>query len=84
MLCERPIGRRLEWHHAIPRSRGGDAVVPVHPICHRTIHATFTNVELATAYCTGEALRGHPAIARFVTWVADKPVDFHAPTRAAR
>jgi hypothetical protein len=38
-LCERPLGRRIEWHHPVPKSRGGREMVPLHPICHRTIHA---------------------------------------------
>lgn len=55
--------------------------MPVHPICHRTIHATLTNAELARVYADPTALRAHPAIARFLAWIADKPLDFHAPTR---
>jgi hypothetical protein len=58
-------------------------VVPVHPICHRAIHANFTNADLARAG-EAEALRGHPALARFLTWVAGKPPDFHARTAARR
>jgi hypothetical protein len=55
-------------------------MVPVHPICHCTIHATLSNAELARAYADAAALRAHPAIARFLAWIADKPADFHAPT----
>ncbi|MEM1133414.1 MAG: HNH endonuclease [Pseudomonadota bacterium] len=83
-LCKRPLGRRVEWHHPVPKSRGGRETVAVHPICHRTIHATFSNAELARHYATPEALRAHPDIARFVAWVAGKPPDFHAPTRRAK
>lgn len=79
-LCERPLGRRVEWHHPVPKSRGGRIVVPVHSICHRTIHATLTNAELARAYAEPEALRAHPAIVRFLAWIAGKPPNFHAPT----
>ncbi len=80
-LCERPLGERVEWHHPVPKSRGGRQKVPVHPICHRTIHATLSNGELASGYTTAEALRSHPDIARFLAWVRDKEPDFHAPTR---
>ncbi|WP_083835229.1 HNH endonuclease [Novosphingobium sp. PP1Y] len=83
-LCARPLGRRVEWHHPVPRSRGGRETVPVHPICHRTIHATFSNAELARHGHDGEALRSSPAIARFVAWVERKPPDFHAPTAHKR
>ncbi len=65
----------------MPKSRGGRTVVPLHPICHRTIHVTLTNAELARNHHEAEALRKHPAIARFIAWVAGKPPDFHAPTR---
>ncbi|WP_129793581.1 HNH endonuclease [Sphingosinicella sp. CPCC 101087] len=83
-LCGRPLGRRIEWHHPVPKSRGGRETQPVHPICHRTIHAVLTNRELAALYSHPAALRGHPKIARFIDWVSDKPPDFHAPTRRRR
>lgn len=57
---------------------------PLHPICHRTIHMTLTNAELARFYTDAPALRSHPVISRFLVWIADKPLDFHAPTRARR
>ncbi|MCJ8159385.1 HNH endonuclease [Sphingomonas sp. LaA6.9] len=83
-LCERPLGHRVEWHHPVPRSRGGSETVPLHPICHRTIHAIFSNVELARRPATPAALRENPAMARFLVWIATKPADFHAPTRTRR
>jgi hypothetical protein len=83
-LCGRELGRRVEWHHPIPKSRGGRTTVPVHPICHRTIHAAFSNVELARQVESGTALAQEPAIARFLSWIANKPADFNAPTRKAR
>ena len=83
-LCERPLGARVEWHHLVPKSEGGRVTAPVHPICHRTIHATLTNAELARDLADPAALRAHPDIARFLRWIADKPADFHAPVRRAR
>ena len=83
-LCERPLGARVEWHHLVPRSEGGRDTAPVHPICHRTIHATLPNAELARAYADPAALRAHEAIARYLRWIADKPPDFHAPVRRGR
>ena len=80
-LCSRPFETLIEWHHPIPRSKKGRATVPVHPICHRTIHADFTNAELARMGQDVEAVRAHPAIAKFLKWIANKPPDFHAPTR---
>ncbi|MAU95607.1 MAG: hypothetical protein CMP81_06945 [Fulvimarina sp.] len=65
----------------MPKSRGGRETVPVHPICHRTLHATFTNHELGRMAGNGEALAGRAELAPFLRWIADKPPDFHAPTR---
>jgi hypothetical protein len=83
-LCGRRLGARTEWHHPMPKSRGGRKVVPLHPICHRTIHAVFSNTELARIGQDLEAVRTHERIAKFVKWIKDKPADFHAPTKARR
>lgn len=83
-LCGRPLGERVEWHHLVPKSQGGRVTAPVHPICHRTIHATLPNAELARAYADPDVLRAHPDIARFLRWIADKPPDFSAPVRRGR
>ena len=80
-LCGRPLGRKVEWHHVVPKSQGGRDTVPVHPICHRTIHATVSNADLARLYPTLDQLRAREDIQRFLAWIADKPPDFHAPTR---
>ena len=83
-LCGRPIGAKVEWHHAVPKSEGGEVTVPVHPICHRAIHAAVSNPDLARTGGDMGALLADPALARFVAWVADKPPDFHAPTRRGK
>ncbi|WP_199792390.1 HNH endonuclease [Allosphingosinicella vermicomposti] len=80
-LCGRPLGKRIEWHHPVPKSRGGRETRPIHPICHRTVHATFDNKALERRYADPDALRAQPDIAAFLTWIADKNPDFHAPTR---
>lgn len=83
-LCERPLGRRTQQHHPVPKAKRGREMVPVHPICHRAIHANFTNAELARSGGARETLLAKEAIARFLAWLADKPPDFHAPTRTRR
>ena len=80
-LCERPLGRKEQAHHVVPKAKKGRETVPVHPICHRTIHKHVTNAELARMAGSREALMEVEAVARFVRWVKDKPPDFHAPTR---
>ncbi len=56
----------------------------MHPICHRMLHARFTNAELARLVAAGRRPEEDEAIARFVAWIADKPPDFNAPTRTKR
>jgi hypothetical protein len=83
-LCHRPLGRRVERHHVVPKSRGGRETVALHPICHRAIHGIASTKDLARLYPTLSAIRALPEMARFLAWVANKPPDFHAPTRRKR
>jgi hypothetical protein len=83
-LCHRPLGSRVEWHHPVPKSEGGDRTVPVHPICHRAIHAQVSNHDLAHSYANLDDLRARGEMQRFLRWIANKPADFHAPTRRMR
>lgn len=80
-LCARPLGENVEWHHPVPKKKGGRRKVAVHPICHRTLHANFTNSELARLGEDVARLRAHADVAKFLRWVENKPPDFHAPTR---
>ncbi len=83
-LCERPLGRNVEWHHIVPKSRGGRIVEPLHPICHSTLHVTFTNAELAALNGERDTLAQSPAMALYLRWIARKHPDFHARTRRMR
>ncbi len=83
-LCERALGVRIEWHHPVPKSRGGRGTVALHPICHRMVHATFSNAQLARIGDEPLVLRSDPAIGKFVKWLANKPPDFHARTSSQR
>lgn len=83
-LCARPMGELTEWHHPVPKSRKGRDKVPVHPICHQAIHASFTNARLERIGLAVEQIREHPEVAKFLTWVASKDPDFHAPTADRR
>ncbi len=56
----------------------------LHHICHREIHATLTEAELARNYCTPEALREHPRLGKFRTWVAKRPPGFASKVPGAR
>ena len=80
-LCGRQLGQALERHHVVPKSEGGTETVPLHPICHRTIHAFVTNRELATSCSTMDQLREREDVRRYLRWIADKPPSFRARTR---
>ncbi len=83
-LCDRPLGHAVQWHHPVPKARKGRDVVAVHPICHKTIHACFTNAELVRIGADRARLLAREDMARFVAWVAGKPPDFNAPVRQKR
>ncbi|OYQ25059.1 HNH endonuclease [Sandarakinorhabdus cyanobacteriorum] len=83
-LCHRPLGARVEWHHPLPRAKGGRSVVALHPICHRAIHANFSNAQLARIGADRDTLLANTDLAVFLAWVAGKPPDFHAPTRSKK
>lgn len=80
-LCGRGFETRIQWHHTVPKSKKGRETVPVHPICHKTIHKTFTNAELARFGDSKDRLLEDEGLAKFVKWVVTKPPDFHAKTR---
>jgi len=78
------LGARIEWHHPVPKSRKGRETVPIHPICHRPLHAHFTNRELEKFGTERETLVSDARLQAFLQWVASKPPDFYAPTRRGK
>jgi len=84
-LCERkiPLSQR-DAHHLVPKSKGGKHTENLHRICHRQIHALFTETELARHFNSVDALLAHPDIAMFVAWVKTKPEDFMERTRKSQ
>ncbi|MEO0412539.1 MAG: HNH endonuclease [Pseudomonadota bacterium] len=81
-LCGRPLGTRREAHHLVPKSKGGRETVLLHPICHRKIHTVFTNADLARMSGELDQIKQSTEMAKFLRWIAKRPPDFHAPTRA--
>jgi hypothetical protein len=84
-LCGRgiPLEQR-ELHHLVPKLKGGKVTQSVHSICHRQIHALFSEAELARRYNTIEALLEHEEIRKFVDWVRKKPDDFNERAHMTR
>lgn len=79
-LCLRPIPPDVpqSLHHLIPKLKGGKGgpVILVHHICHKEIHATLSEADLARIYNSPEALRSHERLAKFFKWVRKRPPDF--------
>jgi hypothetical protein len=90
-LCGRPIPADVpkSLHHLVPKLKGGKGgpTVLLHHLCHKEIHATLSEAELARDFASPEALRAHPRLARFVEWVRRRPPQFLSrvpKTRARR
>ena len=90
-LCGRPLvpGPSVDRHHWVPRSSasGRKGKKPkgepadqawdwLHKICHRMVHRTFSEKELANDYASAAAVLTHPDIETFVAWVRRKPPEY--------
>jgi hypothetical protein len=88
-LCGREVSH-VTRHHLIPRTRHtnkkaqrefersemkGRIAWFCRP-CHDHVHALFAEKTLEREFNTIEALRSHPDVARFVTWIRNKPDGF--------
>ena len=87
-LCERPIPPDVpqSLHHLIPKLKGGKGgpTILIHHICHKEIHATLSESELARSYASVDALRAHPRLAKFFKWVVKRPPQFLSKTTGGR
>ena len=81
-ICDRPIpDSQKDAHHLIPKSKGGKTTEYLHRICHKQIHALFTETELAQQYHHAQILREHSEMGKFIQWVKNKPNAFYEKTR---
>ena len=72
-LCRRQVPRRLiTQHHVKPKAEGGKHAdkAPLCKPCHKQVHATFSNKELAKRYADVESLRGADPLQPFLRWIA--------------
>jgi len=81
-ICNRPIPEsQKDAHHLVPKSKGGKTTEYLHRICHRQIHALFTETELAMKLNTASDLQEHPEMKKFIHWVKSKPNHFYEKSR---
>ncbi len=84
-LCGRIIPpEQKDAHHLVPKLKGGRETEFMHRICHRQIHALFSEAELAHHYATVEALLAHPEIQKFVAWVKRKAPGFYDRSKRSK
>jgi hypothetical protein len=84
-LCERLIpASQRDLHHWIPKLKGGKDATPLHRLCHRQIHALFSETELAQHYSTPAALLNQTEYKQFIDWVKTKPDAFLERTRSSK
>jgi hypothetical protein len=77
-LCSRALGTiNVDEHHLIPKTFKGKDTVALHKICHRKIHATFSERELLNYYNTMERINENEQIRTFARWVAKKPPEYY-------
>jgi len=71
-LCLRHVPQRLiTLHHLTPRQKGGkpEHRTPLCKPCHKQIHATYANTDLARVYDSIDALRRAPLLQPFLKWI---------------
>lgn len=77
-LCGRTVPRQLiTQHHLTPRQKGG-AVMEKAPLCkpcHKQVHATFSNAQLARELADLALLRSAPQLQPFLRWIRKQKPD---------
>lgn len=77
-LCGRLVPSQLiTLHHLRPKQKGGKAEdrVPLCKPCHKQIHATFANTDLARMYADLATLRAAPELGPFLKWIRKQKPD---------
>ena len=71
-LCGEEMYRNLDFHHLVPKARGGKKKHKLHKVCHRKIHSAFSNKQLERELNTWEKLKEQQEIITYVEWVKKK------------
>lgn len=75
-LCEREVSS-VTYHHLIPKQKGGKhtTTVPLCQPCHTTLHAIFSNAELAAVYNSIPKLQAAAPLQKYLQWIKNKPIE---------
>lgn len=84
-LCERS-DIKLTKHHLIPREEGGTEkdIVMICSDCHRQIHASYSNQELALRLFSIEALKSDEKLKKFIRFIKKQPASKRIPIAKSR
>ena len=76
-LCRRKGVPKVTEHHLIPREEGGKdgEVAWLCEICHKQIHALYTNKELAIRLNTLENLESDDKISKYLKYIRKQPAN---------
>src|SRR3954451_20149629 len=77
-LCGRDVPASLiTLHHLTPKEKGGKAEhrTPLCRPCHKQLHATYSNTELARLYPSLDALKAAPELQAFLKWIRKQKAD---------
>lgn len=81
-ICGRPLGNvNIDQHHLIPKTFKGKEVITLHKICHKQIHALWSERELLHIYNTVYKIINDERMLPFIKWIQDKPIDFDIKTK---
>jgi 5-methylcytosine-specific restriction enzyme A len=77
-LCGRDVPlSMITLHHLTPREKGGKAEhrAPLCKPCHKQLHATFGNAQLAKELASIDALQRVEALQPFLKWIRKQKPD---------
>lgn len=69
-------GASVDRHHWVPKSQGGRQYQWMHKICHRFLHANFSEIQLARQFFDPEMILSDPKVRSFVAWVRKRPPEY--------
>lgn len=77
-LCGREVpAGMITLHHLTPRQKGGTygGKSPLCRLCHKQLHATYSNTQLAREFATIAALRSAADLQPFLKWIRKQKPD---------